>query len=154
MICVWPKAFSHGAHSNSNQGLGPSMSSVWSGSMSNGVSDLKCHMHLSAYKLTGRHRGCVCVVPEESNWINSNGQGGRELSPAPASGFRCPLHIDTRCSKTPYWIFYCCQMLTSRVVQHHYHWATAQQTKDMMDLHISEFKCYIFLYMFNKNVSY
>lgn len=33
------------------------MSSVWSASMSNGVSDLACHMCLSAYELTGRDGG-------------------------------------------------------------------------------------------------
>lgn len=53
------------------------MSSVWSASMSNGVSDLACHMCLSAYKLTGWAGGCVRAIQEECNWINSSVQWQR-----------------------------------------------------------------------------
>lgn len=41
------------------------MSSVWSASMSNGVSDLACHMCLSADELTGRDAGRVATSPQQ-----------------------------------------------------------------------------------------
>lgn len=63
------------------------MSSVWSASMSNGVSDLACHMCLSAYKLTGRGGGRV----RSDRGARPDKQGS-----APASGFRSAVHICTR----------------------------------------------------------
>lgn len=50
------------------------MSSVWSASMSNGTSDLACHMCLSADTLTGRRPCADCTGGKQLNKQEQTGE--------------------------------------------------------------------------------
>jgi len=50
----------------------PGMSSVWSAGMSNGISDLACHMCLPACMLIRQDEGLVQTTHENIIWINSS----------------------------------------------------------------------------------